>query len=125
MRPGGDLEMNVLLIDDETEICFLLKAMLGREGFSCDMAHSMAEGREQLGRSDYQAVFLDIHLPDGLGYQLIHEIRDTQPAAQVIAISAVDNEAVHAKDRGADLFIPKPFDKSSILDGLRVLGLTA
>lgn len=116
--------MNVLLIDDETEICLLLKNMLGREGFRCDMAHSMAEGRAQLQTGDYSAVFLDIHLPDGLGYQMIPEIRDKQPEAQVIAISAVDNEQEHATDSGADLFIPKPFNKSSILGGLRTLGLT-
>lgn len=115
--------MKVLLIDDEAEICFLLETMLGRHGISCDMAHSLAEGRDQLGRSNYTLVFLDIHLPDGLGYQLIDEIRDAQPDAQVIAISAVDHEAENARDQGADLFIPKPFDKSSILVGLRTLGL--
>lgn len=117
--------MTILLIDDETEICFLLKNMLRRVGIECDMAHSMEEGRRQLGEGSYKAVFLDIHLPDGLGYQLIPEIRESQPNAQVIAISAVDNEQKNAKDRGADLFIAKPFDKGSILGGLRSLGLTA
>ncbi len=117
--------MTILLIDDETEICFLLKNMLRRVGIECDMAHSMEQGRRQLGEGSYKAVFLDIHLPDGLGYQLIPEIRQSQPNAQVIAISAVDNEQKNAKDRGADLFIAKPFDKGSILGGLRSLGLTA
>jgi DNA-binding response OmpR family regulator len=56
---------------------------------------------------------------------MIPDIRARQPQAQVIAISAVDNERKNAKDRGADLFIPKPFDKGSILGGLRSLGLTA
>lgn len=119
------VQMNVLLIDDETEICFLLKNMLRREGIACDVAHSMAQGREQLVAGRYEVVFLDIHLPDGLGYQLIPEIRQSQPDTQVIAISAVDNERKNAKDRGADLFIAKPFDKGSILDGLRSLGLAS
>lgn len=119
------MKMNVLLIDDETEICFLLKNMLRREGIGCDVAFSMAEGREQLLSGHYAAVFLDIHLPDGLGYQMIPEIRDRQPDVQVIAISAVDNEAENANKQGADLFIAKPFDKGSILGGLRSLGLTA
>lgn len=117
--------MNVLLIDDGTEICFLLKNMLRREGITCDAAHSMAEGRMRLGSAKYQVVFLDIHLPDGLGYQLIPEIRESQPDTQVIAISAVDNERKNAKEQGADLFIAKPFAKGSILDGLRALGLTS
>jgi DNA-binding response OmpR family regulator len=120
-----DMKANVLLIDDETEICFLLKNMLRREGISCDVAYSMAQGREQLASGSYNAVFLDVHLPDGLGYQLIPEIRQSQPNVHVIAISAVDNERVKANERGADIFISKPFDKGSILGGLRSLGLTA
>lgn len=121
----ADVWMDVLLIDDEAEICLLLDNLLRRKGFRCDTAHSMEEGRERLATGRYQAVFLDIHLPDGLGYQLIPEIRDKQPEAQVIAISAVDNERVHAQEQGADLFIPKPFNKSSILGGLHTLGITA
>ncbi len=116
--------MTVLLIDDEPEICFLMKNMLKRKGIICDLAHSLAQGRERLGKGSYSAVFLDIHLPDGKGYQLIGEIRQRQPGAQVIAISAVDAEKENAADRGADLFIAKPFDKSSILGGLQSLGIT-
>ena len=117
--------MNILLIDDETEICFLLSSMLKKAGAHCDVAHSMAQGRERLSAATYAAVFLDIHLPDGLGYEMIPDIRQAQPDIQVIAISAVDNERKNAKDHGADLFIAKPFDKGSILGGLHALGLTA
>lgn len=114
----------VLLIDDETEICFLLSNVIRRAGAQCDMAHSLADGRAQLKKHDYSAVFLDIHLPDGLGYELIPEIRSQHPDARVIAISAVDNERMNATSRGADLFIAKPFDKLGILGGLRQLGLS-
>lgn len=115
----------VLLIDDETEICFLLSNVLRRAGAQCVLAHSIAEGREALGQGRYDAVFLDIHLPDGLGYDLIPEIRRLQPETRVIAISAVDNERVAAADRGADLFIPKPLSKDVVLGGLRSVGLPA
>ncbi len=120
-----ELEMNVLLIDDEPEICFLVKNMLHRAGIQCELAHSIAEGRERLVTGMFEAVLLDIHLPDGLGYQMIPEIRAVLPNARVIALSAVDQEQENATDRGADLFIAKPFDKSSILGGLRALGISA
>lgn len=115
----------VLLIDDETEICFLLSNVLRRTGAHCAMAHSLAEGRRALSEQAYDAVFLDIHLPDGLGYDLIPEIRRLRPGTRVIAISAVDNERTTAADRGADLFIAKPLSKDLVLDGLRTLGLPA
>lgn len=81
---GRATKMNILLIDDETEICFLVKNLLRREGIGCDVANTMAEGRRQLGIGQYHAVFLDIHLPDGLGYEMIAEIRARQPDVQVI-----------------------------------------
>lgn len=115
--------MEVLLIDDEPEICFLLRKLLRRQGMDCAEAHSMAEGRERLMGGSFKAIFLDVHLPDGLGYELIPEIKALQPGVRVIAISAVDNEQKNANERGADLFIAKPFDKGSILGGLRSLGL--
>ncbi|HEY0977437.1 MAG TPA: response regulator [Flavobacteriales bacterium] len=114
---------HVLLIDDEKEICFLLSNVLRRTGALCTEAHSVAQGRSALRDRHFDAVFVDIHLPDGLGYDLIPEIRNTQPEARVIAISAVDNERLNATARGADLFIAKPFDRTSILGGLEQLGL--
>lgn len=117
--------MNVLLIDDEPEICFLVRNVLLRAGIQCQLAHSIAEGRKKLEAGNFLAVMLDIHLPDGKGYQLIPEIRAVQPGARVIAISAVDQERENATGRGADLFIAKPFNRSSILGGLRALGITA
>lgn len=117
--------MKFLLIDDEKEICFLIRKVLERIGIHCDMAHSLAHGREHLANGNYHAVFLDVHLPDGKGYQLVPEIRRSQPGAHVIAMSAVDHEQAHALERGADFFLPKPFDKSSILGGLQALGIIA
>lgn len=114
----------VLLIDDETEICFLLSNVLRRAGVACDIAHTMVEGRVQMRSGEYEVVFLDIHLPDGLGYDLIPQIRIDQPGARVIAISAVDHERAKATEKGADLFIAKPFDRDSILGGLRKLGIS-
>jgi len=121
----GVVKMKFLLIDDETEICFLIRKVLERIGIHCDMAHSLAHGREHLGRGTYHAVFLDVHLPDGKGYELVPEIRQSQPGAHVIAMSAVDNERAHAEGSGVDYFLPKPFDKSSILGGLRALRIIA
>ncbi|MFT3884447.1 MAG: response regulator [Flavobacteriales bacterium] len=115
----------VLLIDDETEICFLLSNVLRRAGAECITAHSLAEGRRALTGNAFDAVFLDIHLPDGLGYDLIPEIREHQPDTRVIAISAVDNERMNAAARGADLFISKPLSKDLVLGGLRSVGLPA
>lgn len=116
--------MQLLLVDDEQEICLLLNAMLMRYGARNTMAHSLADGREKLrSNGPFTGVFLDVNLPDGKGYDLIPSIREHSPEARVIVISAMDQERVHAIKAGADLFLAKPLDRNSILEGLRKVHL--
>jgi two-component system OmpR family response regulator len=113
---------NALLVDDEPEICLLLSYMLRRAGVECVFAHSLEEGRQALANMHFDMVFLDVHLPDGLGYELVPAIKASNPVARSIAISAMDHEGPNALDAGADLFIAKPFDRSTILSSIRDLG---
>jgi len=113
----------MLLIDDEREICLLLGAMLARFGARSVSAHSVAEARGSLAGGPYDGVFLDVDLPDGKGYELIPAIRECSPGSRVIVISALDLERDNAMEAGADLFLPKPLDRRSVLDGLRAMRL--
>jgi len=111
-----------LLVDDEPEICLLLSNMLRRTGTQCVFAHSMEQGRLALSRNQFDLVFLDVNLPDGLGYELVPEIKAAHPETQAIAISAMETEGQRALDAGADLFIAKPFDRAMVLNAMRHLG---
>lgn len=113
---------NALLVDDEPEICLLLGNMLRRAGVQCVLAHSVEEGRQALAKVQFDMVFLDVNLPDGLGYELVPDIKSSNPEARSIAISAMDNEGLNALDAGADVFIAKPFDRAIILSSIRDLG---
>ena len=113
-----------LLVDDEPEICQLLCNMLQRVGTNCDVAHSVEQARAKLSGSAYDAVFLDIHLPDGLGYEVIPTVRKHNPRARLMAISAIDNENTEAVKAGADLFLPKPFTREVILRSIQQLGFS-
>lgn len=116
---------HALLVDDEPDICQLLSNMLRRVGAACDMAHSVEQAKAKLKSGTYDAVFLDIHLPDGLGYDVIPEARKRNPEARLIAISAVDAERSNAVNAGADLFVPKPFNRETILRSIQELGFSA
>lgn len=113
---------NALLVDDELEICQLLSNMLRRAGAECVLAHSVEEARQALIDTHFDVVFLDVHLPDGLGYELVPEIKAADPATRSIAISAIESEGPNALGAGADLFISKPFDRAIILSSIRDLG---
>jgi two-component system OmpR family response regulator len=106
----------VLIIDDETDICLLLSGLLRRLGYQPTCAHFIEEGRQCLHTQQFSAVFLDLNLPDGLGFDLLPIIKEDQIAARVIMISAFDGQAERrrATEQGADYFIGKPFTRRSV-----------
>lgn len=112
------MKKRVLLVDDEPEICFLLRNLLNRQGMDCRIANSLKEARTAVSQDRYDAVFLDVHLSDGLGYELIGDLRKSPSPVLCIAISAVDAERANAERAGADRFISKPFSQADILSAL-------
>lgn len=100
----------------------MLGNLLRRVGYHCRMAHSVEEGRVAIGEHPYDAIFLDIHLPDGSGYELIPEIRRRMPFARCITISAVDAERDRAIAAGADSFLAKPFSREQIWRSIGIAG---
>jgi DNA-binding response OmpR family regulator len=106
----------ILVIDDETDICLLLSGLLRRLGYQPTCAHFIEEGRKCLNTQQFDAVFLDLNLPDGLGFDLLPMIRGAQSNIKIIMISAFDGQAERkrATDQGADYFIGKPFTRRSV-----------
>ncbi|GAB3715034.1 hypothetical protein GCM10027592_55270 [Spirosoma flavus] len=106
----------VLIIDDEADICLLLSGLLRRLGYQPTCAHFIEEGRQCLHSQQFDAIFLDLNLPDGLGFDLLPSIREEQKVAKVVMISAFDGqtERRRATEQGADYFIGKPFTRRSV-----------
>ncbi|MEP2772623.1 MAG: response regulator [Fulvivirga sp.] len=115
-----------LVVDDEKEICLLLSSMMKKLGFASDHGHSLSEGKSKLTTNEYDIVFLDLNLPDGIGFHLIDTVKGSNPKAKVIIISAYDGnvERQRAISQGADYFIPKPFSKKAVVDALDNLNVS-
>lgn len=113
----------VLIIDDETDICLLLSGLLRRLGYQPTCAHFIEEGRQCLSTQQFDAIFLDLNLPDGLGFDLLPIIREEQADARVIMISAFDGQAERrrATEQGASYFIGKPFTRRSVEMALQTI----
>ncbi len=80
----------LLVCEDERDIAEVLRAMLDREGYDCDLAPTLKDARALLARRRYAAMTLDLSLPDGSGIGLLHEIRQNPATHElpVIVISA-------------------------------------
>ena len=110
-----------LIVDDETDICYLLSHILKQKNIQTDVAGSVAEADKMLQSSNiFYYVFLDNHLPDGLGINQIKRWKQKYPAVHFIMISAHDSyeEKRKAKSDGADTFISKPFSRESIFNSI-------
>lgn len=107
-----------LIIDDETDICYLLSGILKQKNIQSVFAGSLGEiDRILLSPDNFGFIFLDNHLPDGLGISYIQRLKKRFPETKVIMITAHDGIAdkIKAEQNGADYFIGKPFSREIIL----------
>lgn len=107
-----------LIIDDETDICYLLGAILRQKNIQSVFARNLSEAEKLiLSPTSFYIIFLDNHLPDGYGTGLVDKIRKYQPSTKLIMITAHDTSADRkmAERIGIELFIGKPFTRETIL----------
>lgn len=117
---------SVLIVDDEQEICFLLAMLLKKMGYKADCAHSVNEGLNKLAlERPFDVVFLDLNLPDGLGYSMIPEIKRKNQHTKIVMISAHDGMLRRMKNEvgGIDDYISKPFSRDHIASTLEHLAV--
>jgi two-component system, OmpR family, response regulator len=108
--------LKALIIDDETDICYLLSKLLKKKNLDTAFVNSLSEASNALKESNPEIIFLDNHLPDGLGINYISYIKKNYPHTKIIMITAHDSLDDRAKafKNGADFFIGKPFTNDII-----------
>jgi DNA-binding response OmpR family regulator len=115
--------MKILVIEDQCRLATLLKQGLSEAGYSVDSADGCAAARAALCESGYDAILLDLGLPDGDGLDLLYQWRQSGRNEPVIILSARDTvqDRVKGFDLGADDYLPKPFSLQELLARLRSL----
>lgn len=111
-----------LIVDDEVDICYLLKDILQKK-FESSSVTSLAAAKEYLQYNEPAVIFLDNKLTDGFGMDHIHSFKEKYPAARIIMITAGDNfnDRETALLEGADFFINKPFSIKTILETVQTI----
>ncbi|MBL8898888.1 MAG: sigma-54-dependent Fis family transcriptional regulator [Planctomycetes bacterium] len=111
----------VLVVDDDRDIRTTLDMLLGYEGFEVRSAASAREALARLAEAPYDAVLLDIKMPERDGLDLLPEVRERHPRTAVVMISGHGDirTAVEAVRRGAADFLEKPLDGERVVVSLR------
>lgn len=78
---------NILIIDDDHEVCTTMESLVTRMGLTCLTAGSLSEGMEKLASNDVDVVFLDVRLPDGDGLAALPRIKDAPSSPEVIILT--------------------------------------
>jgi DNA-binding NtrC family response regulator len=111
-RPGG----RVLVIDDEPVVADVLREVLGRDGHHLEVSVDAASGLERLQSGTWDALLLDVMLPDADGLDVLRSAREQAPDLAVVMITAfgtVEN-AVAAMKSGAFHYVSKPFNNEEV-----------
>jgi len=111
-----ELLQRILVVDDDNLICWALERELKSPDFSTRVVETGTDALEELKRHSYDIVFLDIHLPDANGLDLLREIREISPATKIVIMSADASEPnrQRAFAEGTLQFLEKPLDLSEI-----------
>ncbi|PWH86909.1 sigma-54-dependent transcriptional regulator [Brumimicrobium oceani] len=107
----------ILIIDDDVDICMLLKRFFERNNYDVKVAFKGAEGIEFLKNQKADIVLTDFRLPDKDGFQMIEAIKNVNPNIPVIVITGYSdvNQAVKVIRLGAYEYVTKPIYPEEIL----------
>ena len=115
--------MRILVVEDESLLAQSLAKGLRQAAHAVDVASTLADARTKLALESYDAVVLDLGLPDGSGLTLAREIRSRGDRVPILVLTARDgvSDRVAGLDAGADDYVVKPFALEEVLARLRAL----
>jgi DNA-binding response OmpR family regulator len=92
------MNQKILIIDDETDFCMIMKSYFMKKGYAVDLAYTLKEGMAILKEIQPDIVFLDNNLPDGDGWDCVEQIVEIIPQVRVYLVSAHrDRSTVESK----------------------------
>ena len=111
------MSVQILIVDDEASLLEFLSLLFKQEGYKVATASSVTAARERLAVGDaFDLALCDLYMPDGSGLDLLREIKEQQPQASVIVMTAFSStaSAIEAMRLGAYDYISKPFDVEEV-----------
>ncbi len=112
----------VLIVDDEVDTTEGLVDFLALHDYQSAQATNLKEAKEKVAGTRFDAVLLDLRLPDGNALDWLPELRDQHPHLAVIVITGQGDDiptAVEAMQRGADQFLTKPVNPDQLTAALK------
>ena len=112
----------ILMIEDDASLSKMVADYLSGFGMQLTIAATIADGREKLEKHDFDALLLDVMLPDGDGFDMCREVR-TVSSIPILMLTArgEDTDRIVGLELGADDYLPKPFNPRELVARLRAI----
>lgn len=112
----------ILVVDDDTELCELLRDYLSGEGFELTTVHRGDEGAELVREKDFALVVLDVMLPGMNGFDVLRRIRGVSQIPVIMLTARGDDvDRIVGLELGADDYLPKPFNPRELVARMRAV----
>jgi len=115
--------MRILVVEDDAILLDGLSVGLGLAGFTVDAVANCGDAEAALAAQNYNAVVLDLMLPDGSGLDILKSMRQARDDTPVLLLTARDQvpERIAGLDAGADDYVGKPFDLHELAARVRAI----
>ena len=113
--PGVD-EAHVLVVDDDERLRALLQKYLSQNGFRVTAASGAGEARALMKSMAFDLMIVDVMMPGETGLELTHSIREhSQLPVLMLTARGEPEERIAGLERGADDYLPKPFEPRELV----------
>jgi len=122
-RPAPfELDLSVLLIEDDVELCELMREFFAARGIRIEAIHDGRRGLAEAFGGVYDLILLDVMLPELDGFELLRQVR-RRSSVPIIMLTARTEKAdrILGLDAGADDYLPKPFDPEELNARIRAV----
>ena len=112
----------ILVVDDDTNICELLRLYLTKEGYQVTTANDGEEGLEKFSQVKPDMVLLDVMMPRLDGLEVCRRIRKMgNTPVMMLTAKGQKSDRITGFNAGADDYLPKPFDPDELLSRVRAI----
>ena len=116
------MRISALLIDDDRELCGLMRDFFGEQDIDLSVANDSASGLALAVNGKFDIVLLDVMLPPFDGFNCLERLRKSSRVPVIMLTARTDHQSrIKGLDAGADDYLPKPFDPHELVARVRAI----
>lgn len=109
-------QLSLLLVDDDAELCGMMKEYFAQAGHRLECAHNGRDGLASAMSGGHDLIILDVMLPVMDGFTMLHQLRRRKNTPVIMLTARVQRpDRILGLNAGADDYLPKPFDPDELL----------